>query len=80
MTSRSSRSATATWLGRRLYERFAAAAAERGATGLKALTSEENQGSVAFHRRMGFTDMTVMPDYAGGGRTRIVMRRSFLLN
>jgi ribosomal protein S18 acetylase RimI-like enzyme len=62
-------------LGRRLYETFAAAAAERGATALKALTSPENAGSIAFHRRMGFTDMTLTPDYAGSGRTRIVMRR-----
>ena len=26
---------------------------------------------------MGFTDMTVVQDYAGSDRTRIVMRRSF---
>src|SRR5580658_10326090 len=62
-------------LGRRLYETFAVAAAQRGATALKALTSPENTGSQAFHRRMGFTDMTVVQDYEGSGRTRIVMRR-----
>jgi ribosomal protein S18 acetylase RimI-like enzyme len=62
-------------IGRRLYETFAATAAQRGATALKALTSPENTGSQAFHRRMGFTDMTVVPDYGGSGRTRIVMRR-----
>ena len=67
-------------LGRRLYETFAAAAAQRGATALKALTNPENAGSIAFHRRMGFTDMTLAPDYAGSGRTRIVMRRPLPLS
>jgi ribosomal protein S18 acetylase RimI-like enzyme len=62
-------------LGRRLYETFAAAVTQRGATALKALTSPENTGSLAFHRRLGFTDMTEVPDYAGSGRTRVVMRR-----
>ncbi len=62
-------------LGRRLYEKFAAVAAGRGAIGLKAITNTENEGSLAFHRRMGFTDMAVVADYAGSGRTRVVMRR-----
>jgi ribosomal protein S18 acetylase RimI-like enzyme len=62
-------------LGRRLYETFAAAAAQRGATALKALTSPENEGSIAFHRQLGFADMTLVPDYMGSGRTRVVMRR-----
>jgi len=34
-----------------------------------------NTGCQAFHRRVGFTDMTDVPDYADLGRTRIVMRR-----
>ena len=34
---------------------FAAVAVPRGATALKAITSPENQGSIAFHRRMVFT-------------------------
>jgi ribosomal protein S18 acetylase RimI-like enzyme len=65
-------------LGRRLYETFTAAALERGATGLKALTSSGNQRSIAFHRQLGFTDMTLEEDYAGSGRARIVMRRPLL--
>jgi len=52
-----------------------AVAARRGATALKAITSPENQGSIAFHRRMGFTEMTLAPDYLGSGRARVVMRR-----
>jgi ribosomal protein S18 acetylase RimI-like enzyme len=62
-------------LGRRLYETFTAVALDRGATALKALTSTSNEGSIAFHRRMGFTEMTLDEDYAGSGRTRVVMRR-----
>jgi ribosomal protein S18 acetylase RimI-like enzyme len=46
-------------IGRRLYEKFAAAAAVRGATALKAITSPQ----------------TLAPDYAGSGQARIVMRR-----
>ena len=66
--------ARALGLGGRLYEQFAAVAAQRGATGLKAITSPENQGSIAFHRRMGFTP-TLDPDYQGSGRARVIMRR-----
>ncbi len=61
-------------LGRRLYERFAATAGQRGATALKAITSPENESSIAFHRRMGFV-LTLEPDYQGSGRPRVVMRR-----
>jgi ribosomal protein S18 acetylase RimI-like enzyme len=63
-------------LARRLYETFTAVAVERGATGLKALTSPGNERSLAFHRQMGFTEMTLEEDYAGSGRTRVVMRRA----
>ena len=66
--------ARALGLGRRLYERFAVVAARRGATALKAITSPENQGSIAFHRRMGFT-VTLEEDYQGSGQPRVVMRR-----
>jgi ribosomal protein S18 acetylase RimI-like enzyme len=62
-------------LGRRLYETFTAVALGRGATALKALTSPGNERSIAFHRRMGFTEMTLDEDYAGSGRARVVMRR-----
>ena len=43
-------------IGRRLYEAFAAAAAGRGATVLKAITSPENEGSIAFHRRIALCE------------------------
>ena len=62
-------------LGRRLYERFSAKAAERGATRLKAITSPQNEDSIAFHRRMGFTDIRRVDDYGGSGRPRVIMYR-----
>ena len=39
-----------------------------------------NEASQAFHRRMGFAEMTLAPDYASSGRTRIVMRRPLPLS
>lgn len=62
-------------LGRALYETFEKAARARGAVALKALTSTENENSMAFHKRVGFTEMTRAEDYGGSGRTRIVMRK-----
>jgi ribosomal protein S18 acetylase RimI-like enzyme len=63
-------------LASKLYQAFTDAAVERGATGLKAITSPENEPSQALHRRMGFTDMTRVDDYGSTGRTRIIMRKS----
>jgi ribosomal protein S18 acetylase RimI-like enzyme len=62
-------------LGRMLYKAFEKAARERGANVLKAITSPENERSVAFHKRVGFTEMVRVEDYGGSGRTRIVMRK-----
>jgi ribosomal protein S18 acetylase RimI-like enzyme len=62
-------------LGRMLYERFENAARGRGAVALKAITSPENERSVAFHQRVGFTGMLRVEDYGGSGRTRVVMRK-----
>lgn len=61
-------------LARRLYDAFASTARERGAVALKALSSPANEGSLAFHRRLGF-DQTLVEDYGGAGRPRVVMRR-----
>jgi ribosomal protein S18 acetylase RimI-like enzyme len=62
-------------LGRTLYETFERAVRERGAVALKAITNPENESSVAFRKRVGFTEMTDIDDYGGSGRTRIVMRK-----
>jgi hypothetical protein len=42
---------------------------------LKAITGPENEVSVAFHRRLGFTEMARADDYGGSGRPRVVMRK-----
>ncbi len=62
-------------LGRALYESFEKAARAYGAVTLKAITSPENERSVAFHKRVGFTEIARVEDYGGSGRTRIVMRK-----
>jgi ribosomal protein S18 acetylase RimI-like enzyme len=63
-------------LGRRLYERFFDLARGRGATAVKAITNPENETSIAFHRRMGFTNLVRVEDYGGIGAPRVVMRRA----
>ena len=50
------------------------AAAERGARALKAITGPQNEGSILFHRKLGF-EMTHIDDYGGTGRVRLIMRR-----
>ena len=44
----------ATGLGRELYERFFAVVQERDCTVVRAITSPVNEGSIAFHRSLGF--------------------------
>ncbi|MFI1562789.1 GNAT family N-acetyltransferase [Streptomyces sp. NPDC020490] len=58
-------------LGRALYEAFAEAAGRQGAVRLKAITTVGNEGSLAFHRSLGF-DVRVAEDYNGPGRPRVV--------
>ncbi len=41
-------------LGGQLYQRFFAAARERGASLVRAVTSPVNSGSIRFHQQMGF--------------------------
>ncbi|MFJ7965425.1 GNAT family N-acetyltransferase [Streptomyces sp. NPDC096324] len=65
-------------LGRRLYTAFAAAAELQGARRLKAITSVENTGSIAFHRSVGF-DVRITDDYNGPGRAMAVFRRDLPL-
>ncbi|HEX4792052.1 MAG TPA: GNAT family N-acetyltransferase [Actinospica sp.] len=63
-----------TGLGRRLYAAFTDAARAQGAQRLKAITSLDNAGSVAFHRSLGFAVREVA-DYNGAGQPRIVFTR-----
>ena len=64
-------------LGRDLYSAFIEAAARQGAVRLKAITSVTNEGSMAFHRTLGF-DARVVEDYDGPGRPRVVFTRDLL--
>ncbi|MFE2218764.1 GNAT family N-acetyltransferase [Streptomyces canus] len=63
-----------TGLGRTLYAAFTEAARGQGAVRLKAITSVTNEGSIAFHRSLGFDDR-VVEDYDGPGRPRVVFTR-----
>lgn len=65
-------------IGRRLYAAFAEAAECHGAQRLKAITSVENAGSIAFHRTLGF-DMKIVEDYNGPGRAMAVFHRDLPL-
>ncbi|MFD8305515.1 GNAT family N-acetyltransferase [Streptomyces sp. NPDC059690] len=62
-------------LGRALYGAFTEAAARQGAVRLKAITTVGNEGSVAFHRSLGF-DVRVEEEYNGPGQPRVVFSRA----
>jgi ribosomal protein S18 acetylase RimI-like enzyme len=59
-------------LGRALYEQFFAAVPER--TVVRAVTSPVNEGSVAFHRALGFEVERIDDDYDGRGEARVLLR------
>ncbi|MBI2160497.1 MAG: urea transporter [Candidatus Rokubacteria bacterium] len=72
-------------IGRALYEAFCGLAGERGCRRVVAITVPYNTGSLAFHRRLGFTfresgavwegDVPVVLDHAGPGVHCVVMER-----
>ena len=61
-------------LARNLYETFFARAKELECTLVRSITSPENHQSIAFHRRMGFTDV-VASSYAGKGIDRVLFTK-----
>jgi GNAT superfamily N-acetyltransferase len=63
-----------TGLGRRLYAAFTEAARSQGALRLKAITTPENEVSIAFHRNLGF-DAHLDENYNGPGLPRVVFTR-----
>ena len=72
---------------RALYERFFALAGERGCRRVGCITAPINEGSIAFHRSMGFNVVpgdadvggtSVHMSYDGPGEDRIVFRRALL--
>ena len=62
-------------LGRELYERFFAAARAAGRDVVHCVTSPRNQGSIAFHRRLGFEIEAEVADYDGAGEARVLLRK-----
>jgi ribosomal protein S18 acetylase RimI-like enzyme len=64
-----------TGLGRDLYAAFIEAARKQGAVRLKAITSVTNEGSIAFHRSLGF-DARVEDTYNGPGQPMVVFTRA----
>lgn len=65
-------------VGKHLYERFTERARLAGAVRLKAITNVGNEGSIDFHRALGF-DVIEDPDYAGTSRARIVFTKELFL-
>jgi predicted GNAT superfamily acetyltransferase len=63
-------------LGRTLYERFFAVAREHGRTRVSCVTSPLNDGSVAFHRSLGFEPSAPRAGYDGPGEDRVVLTRA----
>lgn len=61
-------------VGKRLYEVFTERAREAGASRVKAITNVGNEGSLDFHRALGF-DVVEDADYAGPNRTRVVFTK-----
>ncbi|MET7772146.1 GNAT family N-acetyltransferase [Nocardia sp. NPDC005366] len=64
-------------LGSELYHRFFDTMRRNGRTVVRAITSDANTGSRAFHARMGFTEARqIFPDYDGPGATRVTFVRA----
>lgn len=60
---------------RDLYERFFALAAGAGCTEVHAITGVVNHGSIAFHRRMGFSVSDPIDGYHGPGTMLVTFTR-----
>jgi GNAT superfamily N-acetyltransferase len=75
-------------LGRRLYEHFFAAARGRGCELVRSVTAPVNQGSIRFHRQMGFdiepgdaeiNGVPVTSGYDGTGHDRVRFVKNLVL-
>jgi ribosomal protein S18 acetylase RimI-like enzyme len=62
-------------LGRQLYEQFFSAAREAGRSVVRCVTAPVNEGSVAFHTRLGFEVEAEVPNYDGAGEPRVLLRK-----
>lgn len=61
-------------VGKRLYEVFLERAKQAGAERAKAITNVGNEGSIEFHRALGF-EVLEDADYAGPSRPRVVFTK-----
>ena len=61
-------------VGHLLYEQFTERCSAAGAHRIKAITTVGNDGSIAFHRALGF-EVAEDPDYAGPDRARLVFTK-----
>lgn len=62
-------------VGATLYRAFGERAMESGCTRIRALAAPQREGSIAFHRALGF-DGPLVAGYLGPGEDRIVFERS----
>ncbi|GMA58032.1 acetyltransferase (GNAT) family protein [Alicyclobacillus sacchari] len=62
-------------LARQLYQKFFDVVQDMGCNIVRCITSPANEGSVAFHTRMGFT-ASVGVDYAGRSQDRILFQKN----
>lgn len=62
-------------VGAALYREFGRRAAQRGCTRIRALAAPQRDGSIAFHRALGF-DGPLEAGYLGPGEDRIVFERA----
>lgn len=63
-------------IGRRLYERFYELAREHGGSGVQAIASASNQGSIAFDRQLGFAVRDPIDDYDRPGVAHVQFSKS----
>jgi predicted GNAT superfamily acetyltransferase len=61
-------------LARAFYERFFERARAEGRTVVRCVTSPANEGSVAFHRKLGF-EAELVADYDGPGADRVAFTK-----
>ena len=59
-----------------LYDRFFELARGDGRRTVRAITSPQNEQSIAFHRRLGFEVSPPVADYNGPGTTAVEMERA----
>lgn len=61
-------------VGKVLYQSFEEDSRAAGCTRLKAITTLGNEGSIAFHKALGWS-VTFVEDYAGPARPRVVFQK-----